>query len=509
MEMSWPGNWWKKLLIRRGGFLLQIAIVIIWGVMMALLVERTLLKPEALKITPALAKERMKVGEDWWGVYWKGEKIGYAVTAQEQKGEKISVQERAWLKLSVLGIPQNIEQILEYRVNQKLALDSFDFSLKSGLVQFRLAGQMEDLPSLTGKRLRLQIHSGGRTRQQDISLKESPHILGQTKLHLLAQGLEVGKKYRIPAFDPATLSTAEVIAEVEGLERLNIGGEERELYRVSQEFRGIVAKSWMDRNGEIWKEESPMGLVLLRESKKVALHKNWKPGKMVDLIALTAIPVNQEIPNPRSAQYLRVRLSLPTLDGLKIEGERQSRSGNEVVVRKEPFPPRISEPKPLKEEERVKALEATPFIQSDDPQIKRQAEAIVDGAKDPAEKVSRIAAWVFREVEKRPVVSIPSAVEVLRQKVGDCNEHAVLFTALARAAGIPAHMQAGIIYQEGKFYYHAWVQVYLGTWVAVDPLLNQIPADATHIRLVEGDLDKQLDIVKAIGRLKVEVLEVH
>ncbi|MCJ7495263.1 MAG: transglutaminase-like domain-containing protein, partial [Deltaproteobacteria bacterium] len=79
----------------------------------------------------------------------------------------------------------------------------------------------------------------------------------------------------------------------------------------------------------------------------------------------------------------------------------------------------------------------------------------------------------------------------------------------ARAVGIPAHMQAGIIYQEGKFYYHAWAQVYLGTWVAVDPLLNQIPADATHIRLVEGDLDKQLDIVKAIGRLKVEVLEVH
>jgi hypothetical protein len=507
--MSWSGSWWKKLLIRRGGFLLQIAIVTTWVVMMALLVQRTLIKPEALKITPALAKERMKAGEDWWGVYWKGEKIGYAVTVQEQQEGKISVKERVWLRLSVLGIPQNIEQILEYRVNQRLVLDSFDFSLKSGLVQFRLVGRMEDLPSLPGKRLRLEVHSGGRERQQEVSLKETPYILGQTKLHLLSQGLEVGKKYRIPAFDPSTLSIAEVVAEVEGVERLNIGGEERELYRVGQEFRGIVAKSWMDRNGEIWREESPIGLVLVRESKNVALHKNWNPAKMVDLIALTAIPVNQEIQNPRSVQYLRARLHLPTMNGLKIEGERQNRSGNEVVVRKETFPPKISEFKPLKEEERIKALEATPFIQSDDPQIKRQAEAIVEGAKDAAEKVGRIAAWVFREVEKRPVVSIPSAVEVLRQKVGDCNEHAVLFTALARAVGIPAHMQAGIIYQEGKFYYHAWAQVYLGTWVAVDPLLNQIPADATHIRLVEGDLDKQLDIVKAIGRLKVEVLEVH
>jgi len=197
------------------------------------------------------------------------------------------------------------------------------------------------------------------------------------------------------------------------------------------------------------------------------------------------------------------------MSGLKIDGERQSQNGNEVVVRKEAFPPATLEPKPLKAEERIKALEATPFIQSNDPQIMRQAEAITEGGKDAPERVVRIADWVFRSVEKRPVVSIPSAVEVLRQRVGDCNEHAVLFTALARAAGIPTIIQAGIIYMEGKFYYHAWAQVYLGTWVAVDPLLNQVPADATHIRLAEGDLDKQLDIVRTIGRLKVEILEVH
>ncbi|MFH1756512.1 MAG: hypothetical protein ABH969_00540, partial [Pseudomonadota bacterium] len=72
--MRWSASWRKKILIRRGGFLLQLAILITWVVMMALLVQKTFLKPEALKITPALAKERMKIGEDWWGVYWKGEK---------------------------------------------------------------------------------------------------------------------------------------------------------------------------------------------------------------------------------------------------------------------------------------------------------------------------------------------------------------------------------------------------------------------------------------------------
>jgi transglutaminase-like putative cysteine protease len=132
---------------------------------------------------------------------------------------------------------------------------------------------------------------------------------------------------------------------------------------------------------------------------------------------------------------------------------------------------------------------------------------MIGDARDPLEQVRRINEWVYRNVRKQPVVSIPSALEVLRQRAGDCNEHATLFTALVRSAGIPARLQGGIIYQEGKFFYHAWAQVFLGAWISVDPTLNQIPADATHIRLVEGDLDRQLDLVKVIGRLKVEVKE--
>jgi hypothetical protein len=449
----------------------------------------------------------MKAGEAWWGIYFKDEKIGYAVTAQQPQVEKILVREKGVLKLSVLGVPQSIEQTLEYATDQNLILESFDFSLKSGLIKFQLDGRVEEGASGTGKKLKIRIFSGGKERQQEISLPEAPYILSQTKLYFLAQGLERGKKYRIPAFDPSTLSNAEMIAEVEGIERLHIGGEERELYRVRQDFRGIMVRAWMDKEGEVWKEESPTGLVLLRENKNVAMYKNWTPGKTADLIALTAIPVNREIENPRATRYLRARLLFAPLDGLPPGGYRQWRHGSEVVVRREEFPLRPSLYKPLPEALRGEALRSTPFIQSDDPEIKAQAESIVEGARDAPEKVRRITSWVYREVEKRPVVSIPSAIEVLHQKMGDCNEHAVLFTAWVRALGIPAHMQAGILYQEGKFFYHAWAKVYLGEWVSVDPVLNQVPADATHICLAEGDLDRQLDILRMIGRLKVEVLE--
>ena len=48
--------------------------------------------------------------------------------------------------------------------------------------------------------------------------------------------------------------------------------------------------------------------------------------------------------------------------------------------------------------------------------------------------------------------------------------------------------------------------MYLGDWVAVDPALDQFPADAAHLRFVVGGLARQVELVRLIGSLKLEVL---
>ena len=125
---------------------------------------------------------------------------------------------------------------------------------------------------------------------------------------------------------------------------------------------------------------------------------------------------------------------------------------------------------------------------------------------------------------------------MLRTKVGDCNEHTALFVAMARALGLPARIAVGMVYIHGAFYYHAWPEVYVddpstlrqaqgrpeqgrgatssgraatGLWLPVDPTLNQFPADATHLRLARGGLDKQAAILPLIGRLKMTVLDLE
>ena len=65
---------------------------------------------------------------------------------------------------------------------------------------------------------------------------------------------------------------------------------------------------------------------------------------------------------------------------------------------------------------------------------------------------------------------------------------------------------AGLIFLNDRFYYHAWAEVYLNDWIAVDPTFDQYPADAAHIRVAPGGLARQIELVPLIGRLKLEVL---
>jgi transglutaminase-like putative cysteine protease len=81
-----------------------------------------------------------------------------------------------------------------------------------------------------------------------------------------------------------------------------------------------------------------------------------------------------------------------------------------------------------------------------------------------------------------------------------------LFTALARAAGIPTRIVVGLLYVDRKFYYHSWPEVMLRDWVAVDPTFGQFPADAAHLRFFIGGLGRQTDLQRLIGTMKIDVI---
>lgn len=252
-----------------------------------------------------------------------------------------------------------------------------------------------------------------------------------------------------------------------------------------------------------------MGLITVLETQEQAMALSVSNRMREDMLQTSAIvPAmgRHTIVEPRDVSRLRLRVSGVDLAGPDLQGEGQRVDGNVIEL----IDPRELAAGPTPSD-LDRYLRPEPFIESDAPEIRAEAERLVQGLTGTRERAERLTREVNSLVEKRPTVSLPSALEVLRTKVGDCNEHTVLFVAMARSLGIPARINVGVAYVHGAFYYHAWPEVYIdegkghGLWLPVDPTFNQFPADATHVRFARGGLDKQTAILPMIGRVKMTV----
>jgi transglutaminase-like putative cysteine protease len=225
------------------------------------------------------------------------------------------------------------------------------------------------------------------------------------------------------------------------------------------------------------------------------------------LIEGTAISANVDVTQLEEQGQLRVRLGGVELEGFDLEGGRQALTGDTLIVTREASAPVASYQLPYAAGgEPAAELASTPLIQAADPRIVETAQRIARGSRDPAEVAQRLSEWVYAELDKDVTLSVPSALQVLEARTGDCNEHTVLYVALARALGMPARTAVGLVHINDSFYYHAWPEVWLGEWVAVDPTLGQYPADASHLRFLIGGLARQVELIRLIGRLQLEVI---
>ncbi len=101
-----------------------------------------------------------------------------------------------------------------------------------------------------------------------------------------------------------------------------------------------------------------------------------------------------------------------------------------------------------------------------DPQIQTTADNIVKGETNVYSILFAINAWIVDHIEypdKDQLADPSSSVETLESRLGDCDDQAILFCALARASGVPAWLQLGALYDttEHEWVGHGWVQTYV------------------------------------------------
>jgi transglutaminase superfamily protein len=498
---------------------LEFLVLAAWIVTMVVLVNRSYAKTSATNLATDLA--RYGSTAVWRGVYYRGEKIGFTVSQTTRTEEGFELQEDGRLQMLLLGQDTAATIRTTARVDTSFTLRSFDFSLDPGTGPITVTGTL-DRPTQDGGsyRLALAIDSAGATRTETRELREAP-VLSLNLSRLLANGgLVPGTKHMRTVLDPATLQSAAMTVTVGDRGVVRANETMIPAFRVETEFRGLKTTSWVTDTGDVVREESPLGLMTIRESPERARGLAVSGRVQADLLQAAAIvpTMRGRIDEPRDVRRLRLRLDGADLPAGELNGAGQTVEGNVIEM----VDPRSLQPGP-RDTDIERYLRAEPLLESDAPEIRAEAEQAVRGATDDRGRAERLTRYVNGLLDKKPTVSLPSALEVLRTKVGDCNEHTALFVAMARSIGMPARIAVGLVFVHGAFYYHAWPEVYItekgastslgaggrGLWLPVDPTLNQYPADATHLRLTRGGLDKQAVVLPLIGRLKMTVLDVE
>jgi transglutaminase-like putative cysteine protease len=152
-------------------------------------------------------------------------------------------------------------------------------------------------------------------------------------------------------------------------------------------------------------------------------------------------------------------------------------------------------------------LEPTVLMPCQHPDVLGQARKTVGTEKDARKAVQRIADFVYTLRKKSGDVGEASAVEILRDRQGDCSEHATLFVALCRAAGIPARRCSGYVSVGELWGAHAWAEVWTGAWIGVDPTTDDVGTSARYLFFgYSDDPDSRPGLVSswATGRMRFE-----
>jgi hypothetical protein len=451
----------------------------------------------------APVRSYVPTGEAWMNILQQGRKIGYAQRSMTPTEKGYHFSESLFIRINTLGVVQPLTMKTTAELKHDRTLAGFQFDLASNLFKFTAGGTVE------GNHLTVSIGNPGEKKISVITLSAPPYLGGGILESAGTVGLRPGEGKTFHVFDPASLGQRPVRVTFLGEETLKVMGEIRLARKLSVDFMGIKQIAWVNQDGSVLREEGMLGISLVRVTREEAL-MGLEGGLSADLTEIASIRPSRTIEDTDSLRLLRLHPDGFPEEMFTLDGGRQTFRNGVLTIRRESADPSLrvkTDPEDLSA-----FLKATPYIQADHPKIRQQAARIVRPTDPDGVKADKLLAWVYKNLEKRPVLSVPNALETMENQMGDCNEHAVLLAALARSTGVPAEVEAGVVYLRGRFFYHAWNVLYLkdrGGWTTADAVFGQMPADVTHIRFVRGEADRQLDLAGLIGRLTLEILEME
>ena len=448
--------------------------------------------------------------EYWTGIVFNGKKIGYshlAISASQETANNFDIHSEAALRFRFLMFDKHINMKSYDRVAPDLSLKQFSYEYDFDGSKLKLIGQLLD------DALEVEIITRGNVSSRRYQVEEKIYPLSVINLYPVVQGLEIGRTFAYRVFDGETQTIATVNQEIVAYEESDLF--EGAAYKMKTRLHGQNVTTWIDASGRPVLEMSLGGVIISAlENEKTAVRYLTQAAlnKEDVLLDFSLIKSNKPIPDPDQISFLKVALSgfddtfeIPVDDRQDCEP-----LGEELICRIDSSAPTGTGNTDISMSPTVRRyLLPSYIVASNNQRIRETASDIVKDTQDVMRQIELLLEWIRIHIEQVPV-DVVTAMDVLEGRQAECQGHTYLYAAFARALDIPTRVANGIVYAEEfqGFLYHTWAESLVnGNWVAVDPTFYQIPADATHIKLLEGEHPSELlPLVSLIGKLKLRVI---
>jgi hypothetical protein len=486
-----------------------ILVVCVFGVLAAQVAPTTAEREKPLRPALEASDIEASLGTDWYGLYFQGKKMGFFKSTHERIGQGADAGYRESIHMNMKFV--SLGQKAEMDLRETLEFDGKPpYALRRGSATETEGDKQQTFLLVRSDKGFLLTHTVGREQRT----KPVPPIY-YTLADALAEdvwirrGAKPGDRIVTRSFElkdlEIDLTTSKLVATKTSLVK-GVKVIYHEVESVSRKVP-LACLSRHDQSGRLL-SGTIAGLFEVRlETEAQAKDTQYS----ADLFVLGMAKIDQGLGEPRRVSGLVMEV-VGKGTALFPPGPRQSLTVDASGTRTLRLGKRHGVEARATAKEIEDALRETTAYPITDPKVKALAGRAVGDATAPRDKVRRLVRFVNGFIFPELTANMPNVYDLLEHKKGDCKAYALLFTALARAAGIPAREVSGLVYMgddQKAFGGHAWNEVVLdGVWVPVDASCRETEVDATHISF-GNETQATTNMLKALGKLSFKLIEVE